>query len=97
MPGIGVARMRLEGIEAGDIVEVAHRSGRRFLAFVTGPAAGGLAIKPFDRGVSYYSCRAREVAVHWSRRGRPRASEEPAEASPLQLELDTTGRSARAL
>jgi hypothetical protein len=85
--------MRLEGIQAGDIVEVAHRSGRRFLAFVSGPAPGGLAITPLDRRqVSYYSCRAHEVVVHWARRGRPRFSEEPAEPSPLQLELDTTPR-----
>lgn len=84
--------MRLEGIQAGDIVEVAHRSGRRFLAVVTGPAPGGLAITPVDRKVTYYSCRAHEVAVHWARRGRPRATEEPAQPSVMQLELDTTGR-----
>ncbi len=85
--------MRLEGIQAGDIVEVAHRSGRRFLAVVTGPAPGGLAITPVDRKqVTYYSCRAHEVAVHWARKGRPRATEEPAEPSVMQLELNTTGR-----
>ena len=84
--------MRLEGIQAGDIVEVAHRCGRRFLAFVTGPAPRGLALTPLDRRVNYYSCRAREVAVHWARRGRPRASDDPAESSPLQLELNTTAR-----
>ena len=87
--------MRLEGIQAGDIVEVAHRSGRRFLAFVTGPTPGGLALTPLDRRVNYYSCRAREVVVHWARRGRPRASDESAESSPLQLELDTTALWAR--
>jgi hypothetical protein len=85
--------MRLEGIEAGDIVEVDHRSGRRFLAFVTGPAPGGLALTPLDRKqVSYYSCRAREVRSHWAKRRRPRTTDEPLVPSPLQLEFDTTGR-----
>jgi len=83
--------MRLEGIEVGDIVEVEHRSGRRFLAFVTGPAPGGLALTPLDRKlVNRYSCRAREVITHWSKRGRPRATDEPLTPSPLQLQLDTT-------
>ncbi len=83
--------MRLDGIEAGDIVEVEHRSGRRFLAFVTGPAPGGLALMPVDRKlVNRYSCRAREVTTHWAKRGRPRASDEPLTPSPLQLEFDTT-------
>jgi hypothetical protein len=85
--------MRLESIEAGDIVEVEHRSGRRFLAFVTGSAPGGLAITPLDRKqVSYYSCRAREVRTHWTKRGRPRLTDEPLAPSPLQLELDTADR-----
>ena len=75
--------MRLEGINPGDIVEIHHRSGRRFLAVVTGPAPGGLQVNPLDRHVNYYTCKAREVAVHWERRGR----------SPHhQLELDTTPR-----
>ena len=52
--------MRLEGIEAGDIVEV-DRLGRRFLAFVLGPAPGGLSLQPVDRRISYHSCRARDV------------------------------------
>ena len=56
--------MRLEGIQAGDIVEVSHRSGRRFLALVTGPAPDGLADR---KHVTYYSCRAHEVAGHWAR------------------------------
>jgi len=83
--------MRLEGIQAGDIVEVAHRSGRRFLGLVTGPVPGGLAVKPLDRRVSYYSCRAREVVVHWARKGRPRATEDPAEPSVGQLEPRQAG------
>lgn len=83
--------MRLEGIQAGDIVEV-DRLGRRFHALVTGSAAGGLAVQPLDRRVTYRSCRAHEVVAHWSKRGRPRATEEPLEPSVLQLELDTTVR-----
>lgn len=84
--------MRLEGINAGDIVEV-DRLGRRFhaLVSVTG-AAGGLSIQPLDRRITYRSCRAHEVVAHWSKRGRPRTSSAPLEPSPLQLELDTTGR-----
>jgi len=81
--------MRLEGIQDGDIVEV-DRLGRRFLAFVAGPAPGGLLLQPVDRRISYRSCRAREVLRHWAKRGRLRASGEPSEPSPHQLELDTT-------
>ena len=83
--------MRLEGIEAGDIVEV-DRLGRRFHALVAGSAPGGLSIQPLDRKVTYRSCRAREVVGHWARRGRPRTTSEPLEPSVLQLELDMTIR-----
>lgn len=83
--------MRLEGIQAGDTVEV-DRLGRRFLAFVLDAAPGGLSLQPVDRRISYRSCRAREVLRHWAKRGRPRASEEPLEPSRHQLELDTTVR-----
>jgi hypothetical protein len=78
--------MRLEGIMAGDIVEV-DRLGRRFHAIVTGQAPGGLAVQPLDRRITYRSCRAHDVLGHWSRRGRPRQSEEPLKPSPRQLEL----------
>lgn len=88
--------MRLEGIEAGDIVEV-DRLGRRFHAIVTGGSGaagggGGLAIQPLDRKVTYRSCRAREVVGHWAKRGRPRTVAEPLEPSVLQLEFDMTVR-----
>ena len=83
--------MRLEGIQIGDIVEV-DRLGRRFHAFVSGNAPGGLTIQPLDRRISYRSCRAHDVVAHWAKRGRPRATNEPLEPSPLQLELDTTVR-----
>jgi hypothetical protein len=83
--------MRLEGIQTGDIVEV-DRLGRRFYALVTGNASGGLSIQPLDRRISYRTCRARDVRSHWAKRGRPRATDEPLEPSPLQLELDTTAR-----
>jgi len=79
--------MRLEGIQTGDIVEVDH-NGRRFHAVVSGPAPGGLALSPLDRRINYYSCRSREVVGHWSKRGRPRGSEEPLRPSPRQLEID---------
>jgi hypothetical protein len=35
------------------------------------------------------------VVGHWAKRGRPRATDEPLEPSPLQLELDTTIRGER--
>jgi hypothetical protein len=83
--------VRLEGIQAGDIVEV-DRLGRRFHALVGGNAAGGLGIQPLDRRITYRSCRAQEVISHWSKRGRPRATDQPLEPSVHQLELDTTPR-----
>jgi len=89
--------VRLEGIKAGDIVEV-DRLGRRFHALVTaasqagGGSQGGLSIQPFDRRITYRSCRAREVVAHWSKQGRPRVSTEPLEPRVLQLELDLTVR-----
>ena len=83
--------MRLEGIQVGDIVEV-DRLGRRFHALVNGNAQGGLSIQPLDRRVTYRSCRAHDVVTHWAKRGRPRATDEKLEPSPLQLELDTTLR-----
>ena len=89
--GVRLPRMRLEGIQAGDIVEI-DRLGRRFHALVSGSADGGLSIQPLDRRVSYRTCRPHEVQAHWARRGRPRVSSEPLGPSPLQLELDTTAR-----
>jgi hypothetical protein len=83
--------VRLEGIQSGDIVEV-DRLGRRFHALVNGTAPAGLGIQPLDRRITYRSCRAHEVVAHWAKRGRPRATQEPLEPSPLQLELDTTIR-----
>jgi hypothetical protein len=79
--------MRVEGIRAGDIVEV-DRLGRRFHALVGETADGGLSIEPLDRRVTYRTCRPHEVRAHWARRGRVRASSEPLGPSPLQLELD---------
>jgi hypothetical protein len=84
--------VRLEGIETGDIVEVAHRNGRRFYALVTGTAPGGLRLTPLDRRVNHRTCRADEVTTYWSRRGRPRITDQPLQPSPHQLELDTTSR-----
>lgn len=86
--------MRLEGIQAGDIVEV-NRLGRRFHALVTGNTPGGLSVQPLDRRVTYRSCRAHDVVAHWGKRGRPRSTSEPLEPSPHQLELDTTVRDSR--
>ncbi len=83
--------MRLEGIQAGDIVEV-DRLGRRFHALVSASAAAGLGIQPLDRRITYRTCRAHEVVAHWGKRGRPRTTEEPLKPSTLQLELDTTIR-----
>jgi hypothetical protein len=43
--------MRLEGIRAGDIIEV-DRLGRRFHVLVGGSAEGGLSMEPLDRRVT---------------------------------------------
>ncbi|MGC9221814.1 MAG: hypothetical protein ACP5H2_10770 [Solirubrobacteraceae bacterium] len=83
--------MRLEGIGAGDIVEV-DRMGRRFHALVLAGTAEGLSIQPLDRRVTYRFCRAREVVAHWAKRGRPRQSSEPLKPLVKQLELDLTVR-----
>lgn len=83
--------MRLEGIQAGDIVEV-DRLGRRFHALVSGNAAEGLGIQPLDRRITYRTCRAHDIVGHWAKRGRRRTTSEPLEPAPLQLELDTTVR-----
>jgi hypothetical protein len=83
--------VRLEGIRAGDIVEV-DRLGRRFHAMVGESAEGGLSIEPLDRRVTYRTCRPHEVRAHWAKRGRPRQTGEPLEPSSLQLELETPVR-----
>jgi hypothetical protein len=88
---VRLPEMRLEGIQAGDIVEV-DRLGRRFHALVGGSAQGGLSIEPLDRRVTYRTCRPHEVLAHWTRRGRPRQTGEPLESAPLQLALETTVR-----
>jgi hypothetical protein len=80
--------VRLEGIRAGDIVEV-DRRGRRFHALVSENGSGGLGIEPLDRRITYTSCRAHEVTAHWVKRGGSRADSERAEPSVLLLELDT--------
>ena len=79
--------MKLEGIGAGDVVEVDVR-GRRFFAIVTGPAPDGLALRPIERGVNHFTCRSRQVTGHWAKRGRPRGVEGRVEPSPRQLRLD---------
>jgi hypothetical protein len=84
------AGVRLEGILAGDIVEVDHH-GRRFHALVTGSHPGGLALAPLDRRVNYHSCRSREVLAHWVKRGAPRTTNVPLKPAPRQLEIDLSG------
>jgi hypothetical protein len=84
---VRLATVRLEGIRAGDIVEV-DRLGRRFHALVGESAESWLSIEPLDRRVTYRTCRPHEVRAHWAKRGRPRQTGEALERSPLQLELD---------
>ncbi len=79
--------MKLEGIEAGDVVQV-DVHGRRFFAIVSGPAPDGLVIQPIERGVNRFSCRSRQVVGHWAKRGRPQPVLGRREPSPHQLELD---------
>jgi hypothetical protein len=79
--------VKLAGIEPGDIVLV-DLHGRRFLAYVKGPAPDGLAVQPIERGVNRFTCRSRQVIGHWAQRGRPRPVAGQLEPSPQQLELD---------
>jgi len=86
--------MRLQSIQTGDIVEV-DRLGRRSRAVL--PATRPVAHRsPLDRRISYRSCRAHYVVAHWAKRGRPRATNQPLDPSPLQLEHDTTLQISRA-
>lgn len=59
--------MTLQGIRAGDIVEVDKR-GRRFLAYVRGRESREVLIRPVDRRISYSTATAREIVDHWRRR-----------------------------
>ena len=79
--------MRLQGIRAGDIVEVDVR-GRRFLARVSDTDADGLRLLPLERRVNHFQCRAHQVVGHWAKRGRPGVTEDPLMPSPRQLELE---------
>lgn len=87
---VRLTTVRLEGIRAGDIVEV-DRLGRRFHALVGESAESGLSIEPLDRRVTYRTCRPHEVRAHWAKRGRRRQEGEPLERAPLQLDFDTPG------
>ena len=82
----GLAVVRLQGIVAGDIVEVDIR-GRRFLARVSAADTGGLGIAPVERRVNHFHCRAHQVVAHWAKCGRPAATDMPLGPSPRQLEL----------
>jgi hypothetical protein len=61
--------MRLQGICVGDIVLV-DRKGRLFHAEVVGTAhrRSELAIKPIERGITYYTASAQDVVAHWRRK-----------------------------
>lgn len=61
--------MVLSGVREGDVVLV-DKKGRKFMALVTEKRKGELAIKPFDRSISYFSCTSREVESHWKKMGR---------------------------
>lgn len=70
--------MRSRSIHRGDIVLVSKR-GRLFHARVQGVgAAGGFAIVPIERNISYRQASAREVVDHWAHAARDRAHD-PAE------------------
>ena len=51
--------------------------------------------QPHTRWVTFQPAQMEQYSTgahNWTKRGRPRATNEPLEPSPLQLELDTTGR-----
>jgi hypothetical protein len=64
--------MKLEGIHSGDLVLVDIK-GRRFHAYVDIAGDGHLHVTPIERNISFRSVNARDVIVHWRRRGAPRA------------------------
>ena len=78
--------MRLDSITPGDIVRVSIR-GRVFHAVVRGSDPGGLQIEPFERGITQRHAKARDIAEHWSKGGRPRAVGARA-VNPEQRSLD---------
>ena len=63
--------MKLARVRPGDIVRV-NKKGRVFEAFVLRKRRGELEIEPIQRGITYTTASAREVILHWARRGRPR-------------------------
>lgn len=58
--------MRLNGIEATDIVQV-NIKGRKFLAVVTEVGEKQLRFEPIGHNISYFTCTSRQVENHWKR------------------------------
>jgi hypothetical protein len=76
--------MRTRSIKPGDMVLV-NKRGRIFHAKIRGlPAGGGFEIAPVERGITYRTCKAAEIAEHWSQTQIPREDRPP----PGQLGFD---------
>jgi hypothetical protein len=66
-----LARMRLQGIRAGDLV-LCDVKGRRFHAEVTTtPTGAEIEVRPLLPAVTYRRVSSRSVKEHWRKAGRP--------------------------
>ena len=63
--------MQLASVRPDDIVRV-NKKGRVFEAYVVAKRSGRLEIELIQRGITYTTASAREVILHWAKRGRPR-------------------------
>ncbi len=66
-------RVSSRAIRAGDLVEF-RENGQLLLAVVSARVRGRLRVLPVDLRVGIRELRAREVLVHYARRGRRRAA-----------------------
>jgi hypothetical protein len=79
--------VRLANVLVGDIVLV-NRKGRVFHAVVTRTEPQGLGLDPIEKRITYRQCTAHDVIGHWTRRGKPQASDtQQLKPTEQQLEL----------
>jgi hypothetical protein len=75
--------LRARRINPGDVVLV-NRKGRLFHARVKGlDAAGGFAVEPIERNISYRHAAPREIVDHWAHTAEARPPAPPDGQLPL--------------
>jgi hypothetical protein len=74
------------------IMASAAMTSTRATSVVVHPPIQRLQRQPARRVAGNERMKAPASDAHWAKRGRPRETSDPLEPSPLQLELDTTGR-----